>query len=126
VTFGDVQRLGRLSNDAKGQKSTFVFTLAVAATLTGGTIGLFAAEKPSGSKDAAVERTRQEVKMLDDLFKNAIVLIDGHYVKTPPDLPAATAAKALWAALKGELPHVPREFQGKQGERRGAIPTRHP
>ena len=38
--------------------------------------------------------------MLDDLFKNAIVLIDGHYVKTPSDLPAATAAKALWAALK--------------------------
>jgi hypothetical protein len=50
--------------------------------------------------DAAVERTRQEVKMLDDLYKNAIVLIDGHYVKKPSDLPAATAAKALWAALK--------------------------
>ena len=50
--------------------------------------------------DAAVERTRQEVKMLDDLFKNAIVLIDSHYVKKPSDFPAATAAKALWAALK--------------------------
>ena len=63
-------------------------------------VGSFAAEKASGKPDAAVERTRQEVKMLDDLFKNAIVLIDGHYVKTPSDLPAATAAKALWAALK--------------------------
>lgn len=50
--------------------------------------------------DAAVERTRQEVKMLDDLFKNAMVLIDSHYVKKPSDFPAATAAKALWAALK--------------------------
>jgi hypothetical protein len=61
------------------------------------------AGRPSATRaapDAAVERTRQEVKMLDDLFKNAIVLIDGHYVKTPTDLPAATAAKALWAALK--------------------------
>jgi hypothetical protein len=57
------------------------------------------AATPSGS-DAALDRTRQEVKMLDDLFKNAIVLIDSHYVKTPSDLPAATAAKALWAALK--------------------------
>jgi hypothetical protein len=61
------------------------------------------ASRPSATRtapDAAVERTRQEVKMLDDLFKNAIVPIDGHYVKTPSDLPAATAAKALWAALK--------------------------
>jgi Protein of unknown function (DUF3365) len=38
--------------------------------------------------------------MLDDLFKNTLVLIDSHYVKKPSDLPAATAAKALWAALK--------------------------
>ncbi|MGH6835211.1 MAG: hypothetical protein ACREC9_06605 [Methylocella sp.] len=37
--------------------------------------------------------------MLDDLFKNAIVQIDFHYVKKPSDPPAATAAKALWAAL---------------------------
>jgi len=50
--------------------------------------------------DTAVERTRQEVKMLDDLFKNAIVLIDSHYVKKPSDFPAATAAKTLFAALK--------------------------
>ncbi|MGH6837525.1 MAG: c-type heme family protein [Methylocella sp.] len=55
---------------------------------------------PRAEPDAGVERTRQEVKMLDDLFKNAIVLIDGHYVKQPSDFPAATAAKALWAALK--------------------------
>lgn len=55
---------------------------------------------PPAGPDAAVERTRQEVKMLDDLFKTAIVLIDGHYVKTPSDQPGATTAKALWAALK--------------------------
>ena len=74
--------------------------LGLATMLTIGGVGSFAAEKVSGSPDAAVERTRQEVKMLDDLFKNAIVLIDEHYVKKPSDLPAATAAKALWAALK--------------------------
>jgi hypothetical protein len=49
---------------------------------------------PAGP-DAAAERTRQEVKMLDDLFKNTLVLIDSHYVKKPSDFPAATAAKAL-------------------------------
>jgi Protein of unknown function (DUF3365) len=82
------------------RKAIVGLALGLAAILTIGGVGSFAAEKVSGAKDAAVERTRQEVKMLDDLFKNAIVLIDGHYVKTPSDLPAATAAKALWAALK--------------------------
>jgi hypothetical protein len=82
------------------RKNIVGLALGFAATLTIGGVASFAAENASGKPDAAVERTRQEVKMLDDLFKNAIVLIDGHYVKTPSDLPAATAAKALWAALK--------------------------
>jgi hypothetical protein len=82
------------------RKNIVGLALGLAATLTIGGVASFAAENASGKPDAAVERTRQEVKMLDDLFKNAIVLIDGHYVKTPSDLPAATAAKALWAALK--------------------------
>ncbi len=38
--------------------------------------------------------------MLDDLFKNAIVLITEHYVTDPSILPAATASKALFAAMK--------------------------
>ena len=74
--------------------------LGLAIMLTIGGVSSFAAEKASGKPDAAVERTRQEVKILDDLFKNMIVLVDGHYVKNPSDFPAATAAKALWAALK--------------------------
>jgi hypothetical protein len=82
------------------RKNIVGLALGLATILTIGGVGSFAAEKASGKPDAAIERTRQEVKMLDDLFKNAIVLIDGHYVKTPSDLPAATAAKALWAALK--------------------------
>ncbi len=82
------------------RKNIVGLALGLAATLTVGGVAAFAAENASGKADAAVERTRQEVKMLDDLFKNAIVLIDGHYVKTPSDFPAATAAKALWAALK--------------------------
>jgi Protein of unknown function (DUF3365) len=38
--------------------------------------------------------------MLDDLFKNAIVLIDETYVKKPSDVAAARASKALFAAMK--------------------------
>jgi Protein of unknown function (DUF3365) len=38
--------------------------------------------------------------MLDDLFRNMIVLVVETYVKKPGDVAAATAGKALWAAMK--------------------------
>ncbi len=60
----------------------------------------FGAEQAAVSSDPELERTRTEVKMLDDLFKNAIVLIDHTYVKKPDDVAAATAGKALFAAMK--------------------------
>jgi len=82
------------------QKTIVGLALGLTTTLTIGGVASFAAGKASGSPDAAVERTRQEVKMLDDLFKNMIVLVDGHYVKKPDDFAAATAAKALFAAMK--------------------------
>jgi hypothetical protein len=53
--------------------------------------------KPS---DEAVARTRKQVKMLDDLYKNAIVLITTHYVKGDEDLPAGAAFVALFDAMK--------------------------
>ena len=80
--------------------SIFVSSLLLAGTLTIAGIGTLAAQKASGSKDTAVERTRQEVKMLDDLFKTTIVLVTEHYVTDPSILPAATASKALFAAMK--------------------------
>jgi hypothetical protein len=64
-----------------------------------GTIS-FAADNVSAPSDPEIDRTRQEVKMLDDLFKNMIVLVDHTYVKTPSDVAAATAGKAIFAALK--------------------------
>jgi LysM repeat protein len=101
-------------------KSIFV-SLLLAGTLTIAGIALSAAEKASSSKDAAVERTRQEVKMLDDLYKTVVVLFTehlftlcppttiernsssvdkAHYVKDPKTLPAASASKALFAEMK--------------------------
>ena len=38
--------------------------------------------------------------MLDDIYKTAVVLITTHYVKDENDLPAGTAAKALFAAIE--------------------------
>jgi len=48
----------------------------------------------------AVARTRKTVKMLDDIYKTAVVLITTHYVNDENDLPAGTAAKALFAAIE--------------------------
>lgn len=48
----------------------------------------------------AVIRTRQQILMLDDLYKTAVVLITEHYVNTSATLSAATASKALFAAMK--------------------------
>ncbi|MFN0052278.1 MAG: DUF3365 domain-containing protein [Planctomycetales bacterium] len=50
--------------------------------------------------DPALERTRKQVRMLDDIYKSAVVLITEHYVHKDTDLPAGTAAKALFAAVK--------------------------
>jgi len=50
-------------------------------------------------KDRALERTRETVKMLDDVYKTAVVLITTHYVNDENDLPAGTAAIALFDAV---------------------------
>ena len=50
--------------------------------------------------DPALARTRKVVQMLDDLYKNAIVLITTHYVDEKSDLPAGEAFKALFATMR--------------------------
>jgi len=51
-------------------------------------------------EDPAVVRTRRQVRMLDDIYKTAVVLITEHYVNEDSDLAAGEAAKALFAAIK--------------------------
>lgn len=55
---------------------------------------------PASVDPAAVKRTRKTVRMLDDVYKTAVVLITQHYVVDEDSLPAGTAAKALFAAIK--------------------------
>ncbi|HEY4308511.1 MAG TPA: DUF3365 domain-containing protein [Pirellulales bacterium] len=50
--------------------------------------------------DPAIERARDTTRMLDDLYKTAVVLITEHYVEVDSDLPAGTAAIALFDAMK--------------------------
>lgn len=57
------------------------------------------AEQPA-SADMGVDRARETTRMLDDLYKTAVVLITQHYVEADSDLPAGTAAIALFDAMK--------------------------
>ena len=41
-------------------------------------------------EDPAAERTRKTVKMLDDIYKTAVVLITDKYVESEDDFPAGT------------------------------------
>jgi hypothetical protein len=50
--------------------------------------------------DPAVERTRKQVRLLDDLYKSSIVLITENYVTEESDLAAGSAFQALFKAMK--------------------------
>ena len=58
------------------------------------------AQDAKTTKDAALERTRKMVRMLDDIYKGGIVLITTHYVHEDSDLPAGKAFKMLFASAK--------------------------
>lgn len=50
--------------------------------------------------DPELERTRREVRLLDDIYKTAIVLITTHYVNDKDTLPAGSAFRALFEAVE--------------------------
>ncbi len=57
------------------------------------------AKKPAAVDKQALERTRNTVKMLDDVYKTAVVLITDKYVNDEDDFPAGGAAVALFDAI---------------------------
>ncbi len=50
--------------------------------------------------DPALERTREQVKMLDDLYKNAVVSITKRYVGAQDKQPAIMVAQDVFGAMK--------------------------
>jgi hypothetical protein len=50
--------------------------------------------------DPAVERTREQVKLLDDLYKNAVVSITTRYVEGQDTQPAIMVAKDVFGAMR--------------------------
>jgi hypothetical protein len=69
---------------------------------------LAAEEKPSKPDEAALQRARDEVKKLDDLYKTAVVGITATYVEKQADVPAATVAKAVFEAMHKKGYHTAR------------------
>ena len=79
----------------RGARLLTLTGLAAAAGLlvAGGLPGLTGAEPADESPDEkAVERARKTVRMLDDVYKTAIVLITDKYVHDEEDFPAGSAA----------------------------------
>lgn len=64
------------------------------------------------AEERAVERARREVKLLDDIYKTAIVLITKHYVEESSDLPAGEAFKVLFENMKKKGWHEVRLLDG--------------
>ena len=52
------------------------------------------------AKAAAIDRARQTVKMLDDIYKGGIVTITDKYVTEDSEIPAGTAFKQIFAIAK--------------------------
>jgi hypothetical protein len=74
------------------------------AALAVGILGAVAAASTTGrgaarEDDPALERTRAQVRMLDDLFKVAVVDITNRY---PTGQPAVKVAKAIFEAARGK------------------------
>ncbi len=86
-----------MNNSMKLSRIAICVVAIVAILLS--SLNLAVAAEKAKKKDRPLERTRETVKMLDDVYKTAVVLITTHYVNDEDDLPAGTAAIALFDAI---------------------------
>lgn len=77
----------------KMRQVTLALTLGMLVVL-----GATRAEEKSVDR-AALERTREKVKMLDDAYKLAVVSITKNYVELQSEAPAALVAKEVFEAM---------------------------
>jgi hypothetical protein len=103
----------------------------VLACLAGAGVLLTLPAEPAGAQEkvkpdpAAIERAREEVKKLDDLYKTAVVGITKTYVEQQADTPAATVAKALFEAMHQKGHHHARllDATGKPKNKKNVAET---
>ena len=54
----------------------------------------------AGTADADLERARREVRLLDDVYKTAVVLVNEHYVDDASDFAAGQWAQEVFGAIR--------------------------
>ena len=82
-------------------KNLYSLSVAMLLGLAAGLFWLTLGSRAEDKKDdPALARTRKQVKMLDDLYKTAIVLVTENYVTEKSDLAAGAAFQKLFAAMK--------------------------
>jgi hypothetical protein len=84
--------------DMNRTASFLVFGLVFGLSATGILWSAEPSTKTSPSAEAQ-ERTRKTVRMLDDVYKTAVVLITDKYVNDDDDFPAGSAAIALFGEI---------------------------
>jgi hypothetical protein len=96
------------------RRRLFGSVAAASALLFAAALGTFAPPSQADAPKAApaVERTRREVRLLDDIYKTAIVLITQHYVTGKESTPAGEAFKALFHSMKEKKWHEVRLIDG--------------
>lgn len=85
--------------------------LAVAGWLVAGpAVTVWGAEPATsgGPPAESLERTRKQVRMLDDIYKGAIVTITDNYVNDRETIPAGTAFKKIFKAVEEKGWHTVR------------------
>lgn len=80
--------------------------LNMSLLLQSGTLA-YGNDKPKVN-DAALERTREQVRMLDDLYKSAVVSITDRYIEDQSHNPAALVAHDVFKAMKAKGWHSAR------------------
>ena len=84
--------------------------IVVSGTLLAGlwlasVLGANAADKKKAADDPALARARREVRMLDDLYKTAVIYINDVYVKDATSHAAGAAARDLFDAMRKKKWH---------------------
>ncbi len=84
------------------RKGTWISCLSISSGLLiiAASVAAFGVAADPATDTPAVKRARREVLMLDDIYKTSIVLITTHYVDDKNSLPAGSAFKALFEAIK--------------------------
>ena len=93
-----------------GCASCLVAAVALAAVT--GLRAPAARAEAEGNADPALDRTREQVKMLDDLYKTAVVTISNTYVTRPDAVPSIMIAKQVFTAMRKNKWHSARLVDG--------------